>query len=107
MKKKMMLLLTMISVTSYAFAADVNFDVNMKTKQGNSETSISVGNKPHPAPSTVVVKEKTVIIKETDGRGEGHHDNGKKKGHDKKKHKKHKQERHEGEGHEGGNHHRD
>lgn len=100
------------STASFAVAADVNFDVNMKTKQGNTETNLSIGNKPKPAPTTVIVKEKTVVIKESAGREDReHYDNGKKKGHYKDKYKKHKKhdkhdKRDNGED-EHGRHHRD
>lgn len=80
---------------SIAVAADVNFDVNLKSKQGNTETTINVGNRPSTPPAPIIIKEKkTVIIKEGERVKEEEHDRGKKKGHYKDKHKKHKKEHH-------------
>lgn len=86
MNKKLLFTMSFLTVSSYVFAADVNFDINMQTKQGDTSTNISIGNKPKPAPTTVIMKEKTVIIKENAGKSDVEHGN--KKGHETK-HKKH------------------
>jgi len=91
MKRIILVAATVLVSSSYAFAADVNFDVNVRSRSGNTDTGIRVGNTPPPPPAPVVVREQTVIIKEQGARHEEvRHDNGKKKGHYKEKHKKHK-----------------